>query len=95
MLAQNPAVALNLTGPETISVRRFAGRFGEKFGIEPQFTGTEAQTALLNDAGACHARFGYPRVPLDRIVDWVAHWVKIGGTTLNKPTHFQTRDGKF
>jgi len=29
------------------------------------------------------------------MLQWVAHWVMIGGPTLEKPTHFETRDGKF
>ena len=32
---------------------------------------------------------------VDQAVQWVAHWVKSNGRTLNKPSHFETRDGKF
>ena len=94
-IADAPPCVLNLTGPETLSVRQLARQFGSIFGVEPVFTGEEAPTALLSNAGSCHARFGYPRVSIQQIVAWTAHWVKIGGPTLNKPTHFQTRDGKF
>ena len=31
----------------------------------------------------------------DRAITMVAHWVMSGGRTLNKPSHFETRDGKF
>lgn len=89
-----PAI-MNLTGPETVSVRRLAERFGRLFGVEPTFASEEQETALLSDASQCHARFGYPRVPLDQIVEWTAHWVRTGGATLDKPTHFQARDGRF
>jgi len=57
--------------------------------------GQETDTALLNNAARAHATFGAPRVSVDQAVGWVAHWVKSGGRTLNKPSHFETRDGKF
>src|SRR3569623_427462 len=41
---------LNLTGPETISVRQVAHRFGEIMVKEVQITGTEAASALLSNA---------------------------------------------
>lgn len=94
-VADSPPRVLNLTGPETISVRRLAAKFGERFGLMPELRGEEAPTALLSDASVCHALFGYPLIGLDRLIDWTAHWIEIGGPTLNKPTHFQTRDGKF
>ncbi|MBX3010047.1 MAG: NAD(P)-dependent oxidoreductase [Caldilineaceae bacterium] len=90
-----PAFVLNVTGPETISVRRVAERFGTLFGVEPHFTGTEATTALLNNAAKAQRLFGYPRVSLHQIVEWTAAWVEQGGIMLNKPTHFEARDGRF
>ena len=36
-----------------------------------------------------------PRVPLETMIDWVADWVRRGGPSLGKPTHFSTRDGKY
>ena len=39
-----------------------------------------------------HAR---PRVSLDRLMHWTADWIKQGRESLNKPTHFEARDGKF
>lgn len=94
-VAQTPPVVLNVTGPETISVRRAALRLGELLEREPIFTGQEAENALLSNAAKAHRLFGYPTVALDTVLQWVAHWVKIEGPTLNKPTHFDTRDGKF
>jgi hypothetical protein len=86
---------LNLTGPETISVRQVARRFGELLNIEPIFEGVESETALLSNAGRCHRLFGYPAVTVDEIVDWVAKWIAMGGPTLEKPTHFEVRNGAF
>ena len=31
----------------------------------------------------------------EALVRWVAHWVGGGGATLDKPTHFEVRDGAF
>ena len=62
---------------------------------ETIFEGTEAPTALLNNASMCHERFGQPTVSTDQIIDWVAHWVSIHGETHGKPTRFEQRDGKF
>ena len=92
---QSPPLILNVTGPETVSIRYLAGRFGALFNKPPRFKGEEAETALLSNASRCHRLFGYPRVSLEQMIEWVAEWVRIGGTTLRKPTHFEVRDGKF
>jgi len=94
-LCQSPPAVLNITGPETVSVRWLARRFGERFGIEPTLQGTEAATALLSNAGRCHTLFGYPSVTVEQMIEWVADWIGMGGNTLAKPTHFETRDGRF
>lgn len=90
-----PPFVLNVTGPELVSVRRVAERFGKHFGTQPNFVGSEATTALLSNAGQAQRLFGYPRVSLDQLIDWTAAWVAAGGSTLNKPTHFEARDGRF
>jgi len=92
---QSPPLTLNVTGPETVSVRYIAVRFGEIFNKPVRFEGEEAETALLSNASLCHRLFGYPCVPLGQMIEWVAEWIRIGGTTLQKPTHFDVRDGKF
>ena len=92
---QSLPMLLNLTGPEIVSIRWLATRFGEIFGKAPFFEGVEADTALLSNAARCHQLFGYPRISLEQMVQWVAHWVEIGEMTLGKPTRFEVRDGKF
>ncbi|MGH7143289.1 MAG: NAD-dependent epimerase/dehydratase family protein [Planctomycetota bacterium] len=94
-LAASPSAKLNLTGPETVSIRMLAVRFGELFNRAPVLTGVEAPTALLNNATQCHALFGYPRVSLEQMIRATAQWVSGGLPTLNKPTHYEARDGKF
>jgi len=94
-IVQTPPAILNVTGPETVSIRQLAKKFGEIFQVEPVFENAEAETALLSNASRCHQLFGYPAVTLPQMIEWVAHWVKIAGLTLAKPTHYETRDGKF
>ncbi|WP_328909019.1 epimerase [Streptomyces sp. NBC_00234] len=89
------AFTLNLTGPETASVRRLAQWFGEEFDREPVFVGAESPTALLSDASRCHALFGYPDVALRTLVGWQADWLRRGLPLSGKPTKFQVRDGRF
>lgn len=91
----SPAEILNVTGPDVLSVRDLAERFGERLGRQPLFTGTEASTALLSNAEKCQALFGPPRVPVEDIVELVARWVKDGAPTHGKPTKFSVRDGRF
>jgi nucleoside-diphosphate-sugar epimerase len=86
---------LNVTGPETVSVRQVAGEFARRMGREASFAGTEAPDALLSNAARAFALFGYPRVPLARMLDWVAGWVAQGGRSLGKATKFEVRDGRF
>lgn len=90
-----PPRILNVTGPETVSVRWLAERLGELFGIAPVFVNEEQDTALLNNSSLAHSLFGYPRVSLRQMIEWTVAWMEAGGQTLNKPTHFQERAGKF
>jgi nucleoside-diphosphate-sugar epimerase len=93
--AASPPLALNLTGPERLNVRETCERLGKLLGRPPVFAGVEAPTALLSDARQAFSLCGRPRVEADRLVAWVAAWLRQGGQTLNKPTHFETRDGRF
>ena len=94
-LAEAPARILNVAGPEIVSVRWMAQRFAELMGKSAKVVGEEAPNALLNNASQCHKLFGYPDVPVDTLVEWVAYWLMTGGASLGKPTHYETRDGKF
>jgi nucleoside-diphosphate-sugar epimerase len=93
-LADSPPFLLNVTGP-TVRVRDIADGFGRAFGIEPEFEGTEAETALLSDASLCARLLGAPRVSLEEMIALIAEWIQEGGATHNKPTHFEVRDGRF
>ena len=91
----SPPMVLNLTGPETLSVRWVAEEFGRHFGAKPEFTGEESPKALLNNAARCFHMFGYPSVSVTELIEATARWIGSGGRALGKPTHFETRDGKF
>jgi nucleoside-diphosphate-sugar epimerase len=91
----SPPFVLNLTGPETLSTRWIAEQFAQRFGHVASFTGEASHSALLNNAAKCHRLFGYPTVTPDEMIDWTAEWIAAGGALSNKPTHFQTRDGRF
>lgn len=90
-----PARVLNITGPETVSTRWLATEFGKLFNTKPLFKNEEQPTALLSNAAESFRLFGYPLVPLKRMLILVASWVMEGGETINKPTHFQERQGQF
>jgi nucleoside-diphosphate-sugar epimerase len=94
-LAASPARICNITGPEIFSIRQVARQFGRLLGKEVVFSGEENGRGYLNNAGECLARFGYPSVPLGKIVEWTAAWVRSGGESLGKATHFETQDGKY
>ncbi len=94
-LCSSPPTVLNLTGPETLSVRAIAERFGAIFGIEPVLEGAEGPTALLSDASRCHRIFGYPEMAVDQMIESTAAWIAAGGAVWDKPTHFEVKDGKF
>jgi hypothetical protein len=34
-------------------------------------------------------------VTVEQMIEWVAGWIGMGGSTLAKPTHFEARDGRF
>ncbi|MER2006255.1 MAG: NAD(P)-dependent oxidoreductase [Psychrobacillus sp.] len=93
--ASSPPTIINVTGPETLSVRWLANEFGRLFDKKPVFVGSEQENALLNNASKAHQLFGYPRVSIREMIEWIADWVANDGETINKPTHFQERKGEF
>lgn len=94
-MAKSPAEILNITGPEIISVREVANKFAKLFNKEAIFEGKENGKGYLSNAKKANKLFGNPQVPIDRIIEWAADWIKKGRTNLGKETHFETQDGKY
>lgn len=90
-----PPKIVNVTGNETVSVRKVAEEFGVLFNQTPRFINEEKSTALLSNASESVRLFGEPRVGVNQMIDILAEWIKQGGKTINKPTHFQEREGQF
>jgi uncharacterized protein YbjT (DUF2867 family) len=90
-----PPFVVNVTGPETLSVRALAQRFGALFGRPAIVTGAEAPEALLSDATRSLDLFGRLSVDTDTLIRWVAEWLLAGRRTLNKPTQFERFDGRY
>ena len=86
---------LNVAGPEVVRVRDVSETYGRLMNKPVRFIGTEAPDALLSNGQIGYRLAGRPRVPLERQLKWVAQWVMSGGASLGKPTHFESRDGKF
>jgi nucleoside-diphosphate-sugar epimerase len=90
-----PTEPLNVTGPETASIRELAHAFAGHFGTSATIVGEEAPTALLSNASRALELFGPPTVPLDTLVAWQADWLARDMPTLAKPTGFEKRDGSY
>ena len=86
---------VNVTGPETAGVKNTAQQLAKALGKDVLFTGQEADTAYLNNAGKMFSLFGYPSVSLNTMIQWQAQWILSGGRSLGKPTHFEERNGNY
>ena len=94
-LCDSPPRVLNVTGGEIVSVREAAEFFAQQFQREAVFSGQASGSVLLNNASLCRQLLGEPEMKLEELMTLVAHWVEIGGKSLNKPTKFEVADGKF
>jgi nucleoside-diphosphate-sugar epimerase len=90
-----PARVLNIAGARELSVRQTCEQLAGLLGSRLEFAREEAPDALLSDASRAWSMFGPPRVDVDRLLRWTADWVGRGGGTLDRPTHFESRDGRF
>lgn len=93
--AASPVCGMNVTGPETVSVKKTALRLGALLGKTPSFIGEEQNDAYLSNASRATELFGYPSVSIETLIRWQAEWILDGGRNLNKPTHFEGREGIY
>lgn len=94
-IAASPPVPLNVTGPEILRVRDLAEAFGRAFGCEATFVGAESDVCWLANASRSIDLFGPVTVGVEEMIGRVADYVQAGGELLGKPTHFESRSGKF
>ncbi|MCK5703989.1 MAG: NAD(P)-dependent oxidoreductase [Cyclobacteriaceae bacterium] len=92
---QSPANVLNITGPETLSVREVAMEFAKQFGVEAKLINKETKTALLSNSELAFGIFGRPKMPISQVINWIADWISEDKKLLGKPTHYEVRDGKY
>ncbi len=95
LYADSPAVKMNISGPEVVSVEYAAKRMGKGLGIEPTFVGTPQNDAFLVNTMKCTETFGYPAISAGQLMDLQVEWLRSNGKTLGKPTHFEARNGKY
>ncbi|MBP3361142.1 MAG: NAD(P)-dependent oxidoreductase [Clostridia bacterium] len=93
--ASSPMKIMNVTGPETVSIKKAAAELGEYLGKEPVFADEPGCDAYLNDASLAMETFGYPSVSAKTLIRWQAEYILDGGRTLEKPTHFEERKGSY
>jgi nucleoside-diphosphate-sugar epimerase len=91
----SPPFVVNVAGPEELSVRAVGARLAELMRVEVSFVGCEAPDALLSNGTHARSLFGEPRVDAERLLEWTADWTLRGEETLAKPTHFESRSGRF
>lgn len=94
-LARQPPAVFNLCRADLLSVRDVASDFAHLLERPVTFTGEEGETSLLSNPSRMEISFGPPATPLSRVIRWTADWIKSGGRTLNRPTGFQVRDGRY
>lgn len=90
-----PAAIFNIAGDTVLRVRDIGERLGTLLNRPVEFVGNESADALLNNAARSYEQLGRPATDIDTVLAWTADWVRRGGELLNKPTHFESREGQF
>lgn len=92
---QAPANIMNVSGPELFSVKKASQLLGKYLGKEPIFQGDNGDNGGIIDTSKATSLFGYPSVCEDTLIKWQAEYIKAGGRTLDKPTHFEVYNGQY
>lgn len=91
----SPTSPLNVSGPEILPVRWLASELGRRLGKEPEIVGEAAERSWLTNTSHAAQLFGYPRISVLTMIDWVADWVGSARRSLGKPTKFEVRSGSY
>jgi nucleoside-diphosphate-sugar epimerase len=90
-----PPERINITGPESISVKWAAKEFGKRFQKPVSFVGEMPQSSLFSNSAKAMGLFGYPGVTLEQMIDWTSEWCLNNGEVISAPTHFEERNGRY
>ena len=90
-----PTSPINVSGPEKVSSAGWRRNSVNGWGGCRKSSGTEAPTAWLTNTDRARNLFGYPIVPIETMINWVADWIMRDMPSLGKPTHFEVRDGSY
>lgn len=90
-----PPLIVNVAGAEELNVRATCVELGRLLNVDVSFAGREAGDALLSNGARGRTLLGAPRVDAARLLAWTADWARRGGESLDKPTHFESRTGRF
>ena len=93
--AGTPPAVVNVAGAEALPVRWLAEELGRRLHRAPMIHGIEAPDALLANPERMQALLGAPVTTTAQLLDWTAEWVSRGLPTLDRPTHFDVRDGRY
>ena len=93
--AASPPLVVNVAGPDELRVRSLGEALARALGRTVSFTGVESADALLSNGALGWSLLGAPRVGVAQLIDWTADWLAHGRPTMDKPTHFESREGRF
>lgn len=93
--ATSPACKMNVTGPETVSIKTASLKIGKILGKEPIFENNEGSDGYIINSSRSSELFGYPEVSAETLIRWQAEYILDGGRVLDKPTHFEERKGSY
>ena len=95
-LCGTPCGILNVTGPKTISVEETARRMAEIMDKDVHFLKeTSGDLNYLNNSSKMCELYGNPRFTTHELIVMQAEWIKNGGISIGKPTHYEVSNGKF
>lgn len=92
---ESPPRVINIAGIDKRNVRETCSALAGYMDKAVEFVGEEKSEALLSDGSSGYELLGEPEVTTDQLIQWAARWISDEGSTLGKPTKFQSFNGKF